>query len=1624
MAEYYLKVPHAIRAWYPGVAPGNWRECIFEDVTEQGSRLVLEHLPPNEEGERIALHGDRFFVQVGRDKDRFDALYVIRIEPAENNLPRSTPENVHCRITLWPGGIPPFKDPVAALFKKQWHSTGGADEDEDESSAEPTQPSPLLLSILPQAGSAVRQRFRPGHEAPEPGDALDFVQALSAAWRRRRLDQFITPTARQESLLKGVVKPSNLGRKERDGLLSLFGFTALNKAALQHRYDPERFFLILDDFGRLSLPAMVRAMLWTSMLEGLTSQALREELFAASDGLKKLAFEGVPAERAWEEGLLRALKEVAVKQNDFALREVAEKAEASEDPSAHIAAWASNLGFERPAPTVATAERTSVIDIVPSPPAAEVTSESHPADAWAFRTAGPDPATVEGIRQGVVKILESRGFLVRQVTDMSSLVSLIDALQQLREAAGSWLAELPDSEAANDHLAAAQQAYASVHEFFGDAKAALLDTLSPQDVAAVVELMENEATLRKMPAWLWSADSVNEEMVVGAARSDLALRLADPEVRRRVRSVLTMVDQLNETTVLNWLDPPTPGHDADAHIANWFERTRELLTSAPADVLHWLGSGQASLSDVADIERGLSLRVQLKGDLEPTVFGSLEAHLTAIESHAERRDWLDAYSNAVESYREQFGDPSDIGYAGLRRKAEKELRSSRKLPNSDEIDAGVAVEHNWTETTATKATLVFHQPDPGVDYGVLSAPVVLETRQPRQLDVALSIEVKGDHRNAWPKEWPDITPSGSFTVPAYGWQPQPETDRWQYPLALRIPIRKPRADLRLEVSIQVFDAHKGTVLGPKGTLRWESIELSMPRLELRWAGTTNPHYVRSHPIGPQAQVADIIARLRAGGSVAVIAPRRFGKSTLVEYLLNDGAESGLLVPPAIVCTEYATASGLDYDRLWASVSDWFYRHLDASLPPNHTGLLPDVNAFDQVRKGAHEQGFKAIVLLFDESQLFFPQAEGPALGTRLKNLLERHWSRSDTKGMVPVLFGFIGLPTLRERAGADLMGLLAPIERSVISEVDLRRLISGMTTGLQTTRAARARLAEVAGNLFILRVLLDRLIQRLRAESRVWASSDDVMTVERELKRELLAGREEDVARYIRDALNRAEKITDWDPIPAFGVAAALAEVRGEGRLQADGVSRLVQRLNDWCRLNAADGNVHAMYDPSTVERHLTQLRDRRVAKDLEFTSGLLEAWLQGVARHGAYPGFQAALLRGAQRRIELPPGAEQVARGGQAEIWRAAAPDGKGQIAYRVRQLASSAEEQQFQSTVEMFDVLRAGVLRREPGSDCLADVLDIGLSASDPTKAILVYRWIDGRDLSERVGQLPADIVVALGSQLCRALALIHSRNILHRDIRPANIVLDDSLMRPVLIDFGFARRVGVEMQTKLAGDYCAPEVRRDHPIWSKAADAYSLAATLRSLMRGDAEAPDLDDVLRKAMSDRPDDRPGAESFLESLEALERARQLETKRQDAWVAVRDAIETDRHKPWFSGVLHKFRPHFEAMALGFFPQPLQRYRQIADFLNQTLEAFPQAGLTLKRLSVEDPSNQSLAALVVVRNTDAHAGQALGREAREALQKFQSAGLDRQRALMIAGVEAVAAHLRLGSLPGLLTRYL
>lgn len=66
---------------------------------------------------------------------------------------------------------------------------------------------------------------------------------------------------------------------------------------------------------------------------------------------------------------------------------------------------------------------------------------------------------------------------------------------------------------------------------------------------------------------------------------------------------------------------------------------------------------------------------------------------------------------------------------------------------------------------------------------------------------------------------------------------------------------------------------------------------------------------------------------------------------------------------------------------------------------------------------------------------------------------KRHLARCDDLRKAPLLFGLIGLPSLRDRAGADLMGLLNPIEKSHMDEAELRPLITKMTSVTASIRA-------------------------------------------------------------------------------------------------------------------------------------------------------------------------------------------------------------------------------------------------------------------------------------------------------------------------------------------------------------------------------------------------------------------------------------------------------------------------------------------------------------------------------------------------------------------------------------------
>jgi serine/threonine protein kinase len=143
-----------------------------------------------------------------------------------------------------------------------------------------------------------------------------------------------------------------------------------------------------------------------------------------------------------------------------------------------------------------------------------------------------------------------------------------------------------------------------------------------------------------------------------------------------------------------------------------------------------------------------------------------------------------------------------------------------------------------------------------------------------------------------------------------------------------------------------------------------------------------------------------------------------------------------------------------------------------------------------------------------------------------------------------------------------------------------------------------------------------------------------------------------------------------------------------------------------------------------------------------------------------------------------------------------------------------------------------------REVRHPNLVGVLDAGQSDG---QAWLALEYVPGRALDVRLREegplLPAD-VVRLAAEIASALDAIHAAGLIHRDVKPANILFDaDSASR--LTDFGLATGVDYSVITqagKVLGtmDYLAPELIRGEPP-GPASDLYAFACTIYECFAG---------------------------------------------------------------------------------------------------------------------------------------------------------------------------------------------
>ncbi|MER7891918.1 serine/threonine-protein kinase [Micromonospora sp. NPDC094482] len=262
---------------------------------------------------------------------------------------------------------------------------------------------------------------------------------------------------------------------------------------------------------------------------------------------------------------------------------------------------------------------------------------------------------------------------------------------------------------------------------------------------------------------------------------------------------------------------------------------------------------------------------------------------------------------------------------------------------------------------------------------------------------------------------------------------------------------------------------------------------------------------------------------------------------------------------------------------------------------------------------------------------------------------------------------------------------------------------------------------------------------------------------------------------------------------------------------------------------------------------------------------------------------------------VPIVPGLTDLrvfARGGYATVYRATQISVGREVAVKVenRTLDSERDQARF-----LREARAAGRMSSHPH---VVDLFDVGVTVDQ--HPYLIMELCDG-SYAERMRTSPLDAAETrdLGIKIADALAHSHAAGVLHRDVKPANILY--SHFNPaVLADFGLAvlaevRDASVTLEV-LTPAYAPPEMFSHSPP-SPAVDVYALCATLYAVMHGRPPrwqternpslvtvlemfnqpipglpgVPDeLIDVLRAGMANDPDHRPTAVELRAMLSAL----------------------------------------------------------------------------------------------------------------------------------------------------------
>jgi tRNA A-37 threonylcarbamoyl transferase component Bud32 len=255
-----------------------------------------------------------------------------------------------------------------------------------------------------------------------------------------------------------------------------------------------------------------------------------------------------------------------------------------------------------------------------------------------------------------------------------------------------------------------------------------------------------------------------------------------------------------------------------------------------------------------------------------------------------------------------------------------------------------------------------------------------------------------------------------------------------------------------------------------------------------------------------------------------------------------------------------------------------------------------------------------------------------------------------------------------------------------------------------------------------------------------------------------------------------------------------------------------------------------------------------------------------------------------------------QVGAGGMSTVYRAFDVTLERRVAIKLmhREYASDSDQ------LERF--------RREARSVAqlshphIVGVIDAG---EDEGRPYIVLEYVEGETLKDRIrrmGRLPVDEAIAYAIEIARALGAAHARHIVHRDVKPQNVLIDEEGSAKVT-DFGIARSLddeGLTADGRVLGttDYVSPEQALGHDVNGQS-DIYSLGVVLYEMLTGEVPFHGENQVavamkhVREDMPDIQTRRPQVSATLAAV--LDRMTDKDLRRRcpDALTLVADLEET-----------------------------------------------------------------------------------------------------------------------------------